>query len=528
MALSARELCTLTATEAIAAFKAGTLSPVALMEATLARIEAVNPALNAFTEVHAERALDQARAAEAAYARGEARPLEGIPVAIKDFHPVADELTTFGSKAFADHRPERSAPTVARLLDAGGIMHARTTTPEFAYAPITASPLWGVTRNPWSLEHAPGGSSGGRRRGARRRHDGAGGWHRCGRLRPHPGRRLPYRRIQAAVRAQPAGPGSSHRIAAPLRADDAERRRRRSLMQNVMSGAHGDDMCSLKERIVLPESYPPIEGWTVGFSMDLGMFEIDPEVARNTEAAVEVFRRLGCTIREVTPDWAGFDLPHPYLRYWEGMAASSLGGPHGRRVARRDGPLHGRHHRERPRPLGGDALPLQHRAGRDVPLAGADPGGMQRAGSAQRSPCRRWRAEHDCGAEDFRVNGKPVHAYLGWNLCYPFNMVSQCPVIAVPSGLSSDGLPTGIQIVGRTYDDLSVFQAAAAYEAANPLAGRAPAALTRRTLSRTPSYRSWDRAMTDDLLTRRRAHHRRHRADSLLPGRRPWAARAHT
>ena len=77
-------------------------------------------------------------------------------------------------------------------------------------------------------------------------------------------------------------------------------------------------------------------------------------------------------------------------------------------------------------------------------------------------------AEHDCGAEDFRVNGKPVHAYLGWNLCYPFNMVSQCPVIAVPSGLTDAGLPTGIQIVGRTYDDLSVFQAAAAYEAANP------------------------------------------------------------
>ena len=77
-------------------------------------------------------------------------------------------------------------------------------------------------------------------------------------------------------------------------------------------------------------------------------------------------------------------------------------------------------------------------------------------------------AEHDCGAEDFRVNGKPVHAYLGWNLCYPFNMVSQCPVIAVPSGLTDAGLPVGIQIVGRTYDDLSVFQAAAAYEAASP------------------------------------------------------------
>ena len=228
MALSARELCTLTATEAIAAFKAGRLSPVALMEATLARIEAVNPALNAFTEVHAERALNQARAAEAAYARGEARPLEGIPVAIKDFHPVAGELTTFGSKAFAGHRPERSAPTVARLLDAGGIMHARTTTPEFAYAPITASPLWGVTRNPWSLEHAPGGSSGGAGRRACRRHDRARRRHRRRRLGPHPGSGLPRRRLQAALRAQSSRRRSSHRIAAPLWADDAVRRRRRS------------------------------------------------------------------------------------------------------------------------------------------------------------------------------------------------------------------------------------------------------------------------------------------------------------
>ena len=110
-------------------------------------------------------------------------------------------------------------------------------------------------------------------------------------------------------------------------------------------------------------------------------------------------------------------------------------------------------------------------------------------------------AEHDCGAEDFRVNGKPVHAYLGWNLCYPFNMVSQCPVIAVPSGLTDAGLPTGIQIVGRTYDDLGVFQAAAAYEAANPWRDVLPAALTLSTQSHSDN-RSGDRTMTDDLLTR--------------------------
>ena len=465
MALSARDLCTLTATEAVAAFKAGTLSPVALMEAVLVRIDAVNPLLNAFTETWPERALDQARAAEAAYARGTARPLEGIPVAIKDFHPVAGERTTLGSRAFADHRPTHTAPTVARLLDAGAIMHGRTTTPEFAYAPITASPLWGVTRNPWSLDHAPGGSSGGAgaalAAGMTVLADGtdAGGSVRIPAAACHVvGYKPPFGRNPLDV---------DHPIESLLHYGPMARSvGDAALMQNVMSGAHGDDMCSLRERVVLPESFPPIEGWTVGFSMDLGLFEIEPEVARNTQAAVEVFRGLGCTIREVSPDWSGFDLPHPYLRYWEGMAAASLGGildqwrdemdPYMVRIIE-----NGRAH-----------------SAETLYRCNIVRGAMYRSLAPILEDCTvlvcpalavpTVAAEHDCGAEDFRVNGKPVHAYLGWNLCYPFNMVSQCPVIAVPSGLTGAGLPTGIQIVGRTYDDASVFQAAAAYEAARP------------------------------------------------------------
>ena len=465
MVLTVRELCTVTATEALAAFKAGTLSPVALMEAVLARIDAVNPALNAFTETWPERALEQARAAQAAYARGAARPLEGIPVAIKDFHAVAGERTTFGSKAFADNRPERSAPTVARLLDAGAVMHARTTTPEFAYAPITASPLWGVTRNPWSLEHAPGGSSGGAgaalAAGMTVLADGtdAGGSVRIPAAACHVvGYKPPFGRNPLDI---------DHPIESLLHYGPMARSvGDAALMQNVISGAHGDDMCSLRERLVLPERFPPIEGWTVAFSMDLGLFEIDPEVARNTHAAVEVFRRLGCTVREVSPDWAGLDLPHPYLRYWEGMAAAGLGGlldqwreamdPYMVRIIE-----NGRAH-----------------SAETLYRCNLVRGAMYRSLAPILESCDvlvcpslavpTVAAEHDCGAEDFRVNGKPVHAYLGWNLCYPFNMVSQCPVMAVPSGLTPAGLPTGIQIVGRSYDDARVFQAAAAFEAANP------------------------------------------------------------
>jgi Asp-tRNA(Asn)/Glu-tRNA(Gln) amidotransferase A subunit family amidase len=156
--MSVEELCYLTAGEALARFRAKTLSPVELMDAVVARCEAINPKLNAFTYTFFERARDEARAAEARYGRGEARALEGLPLTVKDFHPVAGEITTLGSKIFEHNVPERTAPTVARLLDAGAIMHCRSTTPEFAYSPVTQSPLWGVTRNPWNLAYTPGGS----------------------------------------------------------------------------------------------------------------------------------------------------------------------------------------------------------------------------------------------------------------------------------------------------------------------------------------------------------------------------------
>ena len=116
--------------------------------------------------------------------------LEGVPVVIKDFHALKGEITTFGSRIFADHVPDFSAPTVERLLDAGAIMHARTTTPEMAHAPHTHSELWGITRNPWNLEFAPGGSSGGAAASIATGMTTAGRWHRRRRLDPHPRRRV--------------------------------------------------------------------------------------------------------------------------------------------------------------------------------------------------------------------------------------------------------------------------------------------------------------------------------------------------
>src|SRR5262249_32952734 len=128
-------ICHLSAKETLSLFRRRKLSPVELVKAQIARVEAVNPHVNTLTATHFDRALSQAREAERRYAAGEAvRPLEGITVAIKDFHPVEGEVTTFGSHVYEGFRPTYTAPTVARLLDAGAIMLCRTTTPEFASA----------------------------------------------------------------------------------------------------------------------------------------------------------------------------------------------------------------------------------------------------------------------------------------------------------------------------------------------------------------------------------------------------------
>ena len=148
--MARRSSATWTPCEARNRFAERSLSPVELVTSLVARIEAFEPKLNAFTHTFFDRALDEARAAEKRYeGRGaHPRPLEGIPIVIKDFHDVKGEVTTYGSKLYEHHRPDRSLVYVDRLLRAGAILLARTTTPEFALLGVTHSALWGVTAIP--------------------------------------------------------------------------------------------------------------------------------------------------------------------------------------------------------------------------------------------------------------------------------------------------------------------------------------------------------------------------------------------
>ena len=162
MSNNGEELCALSAVQAQREIASGALSPVVLTEAVLRRAEQLQPTLNCFITLCPEQALDAALASERRLAKGAAcRPLEGIPLAVKDLVNTAGVRTTFGSLLHADHVPNVDAVAIARLRAAGAVLIGKTTTPEFGHKAFTDAPLFGVTANAWHAGFGAGGSSGG-------------------------------------------------------------------------------------------------------------------------------------------------------------------------------------------------------------------------------------------------------------------------------------------------------------------------------------------------------------------------------
>lgn len=466
------DLCYMTATEAVAAFKAHTLSPVELLKAIIARCQQLEPKVNALTYTYFDRALEQAKAAESEYTRrgGEPRPLEGVTVAIKDFHPVKGEITTFGSKIYRDYRPDHTAPTVQRLLDAGAIMHCRTTTPEFAHTGMTASPLWGITRNPWNLEYTPGGSSGGAGAAVAGGMttladgtDGGGSIRIPASLTGNIGYKPPFGRNPLDL---------DHPLETILHYGPITRSvSDAALMQNIMSGPHLDDICTVREKVVLPEAPEGIKGWRVAYSMDLGFYSVDPEVRRNTLSALDVFKSLGCTVEEVSLGW-NWGVNNAWMTYWTVLFAGLLGDKLPRwRYEMTDGLV---------RMIESGAALSADRFYRINLVRGEmykTLGPILENHDVLICPTTALpsvKHDYDPTNPNFTIDGERVPASIGWYMTMPFNLVSQCPVIAVPTGFAASGIPTGMQIVGKTFDDLSVFRAASAYEKAYNWRGKRP------------------------------------------------------
>ena len=457
------DLCYMPASEALRQFKAKKLSPVELMAATIARAEATKKKINCLTYTHFDEAMDGARKAEAKYARGaRVGTLEGLPIGIKDESYIKGKPTSMGSLIMKDYVGTHTSPINQRIMKAGGIVHARTATPEFSCAGYTWSKLWGVTRNPWNPKFTPGGSSGGTAAslasGTSSIATGSdiGGSIRipastCGLV----GFKPPYGR-------NPDDPPFNldfycHTGPLARTVGDA------ILLQNVMSGPSPLDISTLRPKLTLPTSYKPIKGWKIAFSMDLGFYEVDRQVQKNTLAALEVFRSLGATVEEVDLGWTHevLDAGMIYLQHLFGASLSRLLKSNGK-----DMTTYARHFaREGQKSKAVDFVGTLDVANKMYATLGP----MLEKYDVLVCPTTALAAvpaDFDQSQDTVKINGRIVNSFLGWVMTVPFNMMSRCPVLSVPSGRAKNGVPTGIQIVGRTYCDADVFQAAMAYETA--------------------------------------------------------------
>jgi Asp-tRNA(Asn)/Glu-tRNA(Gln) amidotransferase A subunit family amidase len=463
-------LCFLSAQEAVSAFREGSLSPVELARAVIARCEDVQPKINAFCGSFFDRALEMARAAERAYAKGgKPRPLEGVLLTVKDFHPIENEITTYGSKVFVNHRPDYTAPYVDRLLKAGAILLARSTTPEFAHSGRTSSPLWGITSNPWNLDYSPGGSSGGSAAavaaGMTTIADGTDGGGSI---------RIPASACGVVGYKPPFGRNptdSEHPFETLLHYGPITRTVADAvLMQNLTSGPHVSDPTSLRDRVIIPDIHPSLAGSRIALSLDLGFFHVDPEVRKNTLEAADVFRDLGCVVEEVSVGW-DWDVFKTWSSRWAVMLASLCGDL----MPKFENDLDPNVVTNIRKGLATGAVDyyrnnivLGHMYKTIGPL-------LSKYSVLICPTLAVPSVTHGENFKDYKIDGKKIPiSGGGWSMTSPFNLLSQCPVMSVPTGFSTIGIPTGMQIVGPTYDDLAVFRFASAFEKARPWNARRP------------------------------------------------------
>ncbi|MFN8185764.1 MAG: amidase [Gaiellales bacterium] len=457
----------LSATEAIRCFRARTLSPVELMEAVITRSEAVDGRVNALPVRFFDEALSAARRAEARYSGkgSRPRPLEGIPVAVKEETPVAGQPWTQGSLVYRDAVADHTAVCVDRVIRAGGIVHARSTAPEFSCTAYTHSRLWGVTRNPWNRRYSCGGSSGGSgaalASGTATLATGSdiGGSIRipasfCGVV----GFKPPYGRVPE----EPPFNLDHWCHEGPMARTVADC----ALLENVMAGPHPSDVASLRPKLRIPARLAGIEGWRIALSRDLGGFRIDRDVARNLDEAADAFRAAGAIVEEVDLGWEHREIIEAAQIHF-GTIFSALLAEEVRR------------HPELVTPYVAEFARLSRRVRKGDFTRGLELEGRvyERLGPVLERhrvlicptmPLPALRAGDDYLDHGPVVGG--VRLESSWEILTTaaFNICSRCPVMSVPSGLARNGVPTGVSIVGRTYDDVSVFRAAAAYERVSP------------------------------------------------------------
>jgi len=452
----------LTATEALARFADRSLSPLELLDAQIARAEATADTVNAFTYTYYDEAREAARASESRWAKGAPMGvLDGLPIAIKDESMIAGKKTSFGSLLHENDPPaEATSPNNERIMAAGGIIHARTATPEYSAAVICWSRLWGTTRNPWNLDYTPGGSSGGASAAL------AGGLTTLATGSDIGGSiRVPSSCAGVVGFKPPYGRNPDdipfnydfYCHTGPLARSVSDL----ILLQNVMCGPDPRDAVSLYPKLTLPTEYPDIRGWKIALSMDLGSYTVREDVRRNTLAAADVLRSLGAEVEEVDIGW-GPEVPEAcfaYLGHLFGGSMTDALAEHGDKFT-----SYVRNIAENAtQSTGADFVKTLQVAGESYmklgPLLDKYDCLICPTTAMPAVP-----ADFDSTTDKLVIEEKELESAMGWVMTPPFNMHSRCPVISVPTGFGDEGVPTGMQIVAPTYRDEIAFQAAMAYE----------------------------------------------------------------
>jgi aspartyl-tRNA(Asn)/glutamyl-tRNA(Gln) amidotransferase subunit A len=436
-------------------------SPLELTEAYLRRIEALNPFINAYITITAERARDDARRATQEFAVGKIRgPLHGIPIAHKDLFETAGIRTTGGAKIHADHVPTADCTVARKLREAGTVLLGKLNTHEYAYGVTTDNPHYGATRNPWDLERSPAGSSGGSGAAiaaglacAATGSDTGGSIRMPASVCGVVGLKPTYGRVSKAG-VLPLSYRFDHTGPLTRRVEDA------ALMLNAIAGYDPVDACSLRVPVedVTVRLGEGVRGLRIGVPRGYFFDQLEDDIAAALEAAIDEFVRLGAVVSEL-------EIP---------AIAEGINGAFGFVLAEAQ-EIHAVSLYTRPQDFGADVLALLN----SYTLTASDlMVGLRDCDALTAAMCMALETVDvlltpttpitavRIGQESVRY-GKTEESVMGAMIrcTAPFN-ATHLPALSLPCGFSRAGLPIGMQIAGRPFDEATVLRAGHAYEQA--------------------------------------------------------------
>ncbi len=451
------------------------LSPVELIDAVLARIQRLEPRLNAFITVCAAEARAAAREAEKALLRGEPLgPLCGVPFSVKDLLDTKGVRTTFGSVIFKDNVPKKDAVAVARLKAAGAILIGKTTTPEFGHKCMTEAPLFGRTGNAWDLSRTAGGSSGGAAAALAAGMgplavgtDGGG----SGRIPAASNGVVAFKATLGLVPHDmtPDGFGNTSHITPMARTVmDA------ALMLQAMAGPHPSDphslaqMCGDTVAAARPEG--DLKGIKVAWRPYLGNRALAREVKALSEAAVAALERLGAEVTTVEEDFENAE-PH-----WLVLTQSFWNARYRRYVAEFGARMSASLLRQMDEGAHEGAAALEEAIFARTRIFRQIAGWFERFDIVATPTLARTAIaiDHDFFAP-IEIDGELTDTVrkAWYPYTHPFNL-SGNPAVSLPCGWASDGLPVALQLVGPHGGDAALIRAAALFEMEEPWAHRIP------------------------------------------------------